>query len=136
MNNFLSIHLSLHIHLPNIFSRNIYFYLSFSLSLYPQPITEVKQLSSLGSYLPSMLLRDIKDNPSTILHPRSQKFHGAVLNADISGFTALTERLAQNEQYGAEEITKFLNSYFTEIIDIISSFGGDVIKCKYLWIDV
>lgn len=84
----------------------------------------------MGSYLPSMLLRDIKDNPTGILQPRSLKFHGAVLNADISGFTSLTERLAQNEQYGAEEITKFLNSYFTEIIDIISTFGGDVIKCE------
>ncbi len=54
---------------------------------------------------------------------------GAALFADVSGFTALTESLA-NElglQRGAEEIIRQLNRVYTLLIDEVHRYGGSVI---------
>src|SRR5262249_46442221 len=56
------------------------------------------------------------------------EFPGAVLFADISGFTALTERLAEHGRSGAEELTQILDDYFGRIIEVVTAHGGDVIK--------
>jgi class 3 adenylate cyclase len=58
----------------------------------------------------------------------SERFPAAVLFADISGFTALTEHLAQQGPAGAEILTRELNTYFGRLIDLITIHGGDVIK--------
>ena len=70
-----------------------------------------------------------------------ERAHGAALFADVSGFTALTESLA-NElglQRGAEEMIRHLNRVFTVLIDevhrysgAVISFSGDAITC---WFD-
>lgn len=52
---------------------------------------------------------------------------GAVVFSDASGFTALTERLAQKSN-GAELLSQCLTSFFTPLIDIINAYRGDVIK--------
>eukprot|EP00392_Amoebophrya_sp_AT5.2_P017887 g18309.t1 len=52
---------------------------------------------------------------------------GAVVFSDASGFTALTEKLAQKSN-GAELLSQCLTAFFTPLIDIISSYRGDVIK--------
>jgi len=52
---------------------------------------------------------------------------GAVVFSDASGFTALTERLAQKSN-GAELLSQCLTSFFTPLIDIICAYRGDVIK--------
>ncbi len=66
---------------------------------------------------------------------------GAVLFADVPGFTPLTESLAQvfGSQRGAEELTNQLNRVYTALIDPIHryhgsviSFSGDSINC---WFD-
>ncbi len=71
----------------------------------------------------------------------SERAHGTALFADVSGFTALTESLA-NElglQRGAEEMIRHLNRVLTALIDEIHrysgaviSFSGDAITC---WFD-
>lgn len=45
---------------------------------------------------------------------------------DISGFTPLTESL----QHDVEKLSRILNKYFSDLIDIIHSHGGDVIKVR------
>ncbi|MBK7454637.1 MAG: GAF domain-containing protein [Anaerolineales bacterium] len=70
-----------------------------------------------------------------------ERAHGAALFADVSGFTTLTESLA-NElglQRGAEEMIRHLNRVFTVLIDevhrysgAVISFSGDAITC---WFD-
>jgi class 3 adenylate cyclase len=60
--------------------------------------------------------------------PSAEDTSCAVLFADISGFTSLTERLAEKGAVGAEELTAALNRYFGQLIDIIDDFGGDVLK--------
>lgn len=66
---------------------------------------------------------------------------GAVLFADISGFTPLTQALAEElgRQRGPEEITRLLNGVYTPLIDAIHryrgsvvGFAGDAITC---WFD-
>ena len=62
--------------------------------------------------------------------PFVQTYDCAVMLADISGFTPLTERLSQVKPAGAgiEELSQVLNSYFGAMIDLIHAYGGDVIK--------
>src|SRR5688572_14143854 len=54
---------------------------------------------------------------------------GAALFADISGFTPLTEALANElgPQRGAEELTLHLNGVFHALIEELDRFGGHVI---------
>lgn len=52
----------------------------------------------------------------------------AVLFADISGFTALTERLAEEGPEGVETLTSVLNDYFGRMVNAIEAHGGDVVK--------
>ena len=56
--------------------------------------------------------------------------HGVALFADISGFTPLTEVLANElgARRGSEELTAQLNRVLTEVIEVIIRHGGDVIS--------
>ena len=51
-----------------------------------------------------------------------QRFYGALLFVDISGFTALSTKL------DIESLTTHINGYFRDMLAIIESFGGDVVK--------
>ena len=53
---------------------------------------------------------------------------GSMLSADISGFTALSERLAGRGKAGAEEITELVNECFVALIDAAYRFDGEVLK--------
>lgn len=66
---------------------------------------------------------------------------GAALFADISGFTPLTEALAEalGPQRGADELTRWLNQVYDALVTEIESyrgsvisFGGDAVTC---WFD-
>eukprot|EP00051_Salpingoeca_urceolata_P007099 m.94209 g.94209 ORF g.94209 m.94209 type:complete len:1161 (+) comp15115_c3_seq1:1094-4576(+) len=52
---------------------------------------------------------------------------GAVLFSDASGFTALTERLAREEN-GAETLCIILNDFFSRLINVVQAGGGDIVK--------
>ncbi|HEY1015108.1 MAG TPA: tetratricopeptide repeat protein, partial [Herpetosiphonaceae bacterium] len=58
-----------------------------------------------------------------------ERSHGAALFADISGFTPLTEALAQElgAKGGPEAVTHQLNIIYTAVIQEIERFGGSVI---------
>lgn len=59
---------------------------------------------------------------------RIERLPGVVLLGDISGFTALTERLAQTGTASAEQLTDILNATFGRLIDVVYRLGGDVLK--------
>jgi class 3 adenylate cyclase len=88
----------------------------------------VDLIKTLVSYVPSLITNRLATNPTTIAEPISERFPAAVLFADISGFTALTEHLAEQGPAGAEVLTRELNIYFGQLIEIITTHGGDVIK--------
>ena len=61
--------------------------------------------------------------------PMPDRVRGAALFADISGFTPLTEALANElgPHRGAEELTAHLNRVFQALIEVLHGFGGHVI---------
>lgn len=85
-------------------------------------------LATLASYLPPLIVRHYAADPSPPSAPSAERFAAAVLFADISGFTALTERLAQQGPTGAEELTRVLNLYFSQLVDLVVAHGGEVMK--------
>jgi class 3 adenylate cyclase/tetratricopeptide (TPR) repeat protein len=83
---------------------------------------------TLVSYAPTLTLRHLVERPDGIAAPFAERFQAGILLADISGFTALAERLAARGPAGAEELNRILNEYFGELIGLVVSYGGDIIK--------
>ena len=52
---------------------------------------------------------------------------GALLFADISGFTPLAERLARHGPVGAEQLSRFLNEVFGRLAVVIDKHGGEIV---------
>src|ERR1041384_487769 len=82
----------------------------------------------LASYVPKLIQKRVAQNPLPIDSPLARDFQAAVMFADISGFTALTERLAEKGMAGAEILARILNDYFGQLIDLVYEYGGDVVK--------
>lgn len=59
---------------------------------------------------------------SDSLKPSLERFYGALLFVDISGFTGLAQKLPP------EELKTHINEYFTKMLTLINNFGGDVVK--------
>lgn len=83
---------------------------------------------TLSSYLPGMILRRFAGRQSSANEPELRRFPAAVLFGDISGFTKLTERLAQRGPGGAETLNRILCDYFERLIDLVAGHDGDVVK--------
>ncbi len=82
----------------------------------------------LASYVPKLIQNRVVANPSPIESPVAEELQAAILFADISGFTLLTESLAERGPTGVETLARILNEYFGQLIDIIHDYGGDVVK--------
>ena len=82
----------------------------------------------LASYVPKLIQNRIVADPSPIESPVSEEMPAAILFADISGFTPLTEKLAEKGPTGVETLARLLNEYFGQLIDIIHEYGGDIVK--------
>jgi class 3 adenylate cyclase/tetratricopeptide (TPR) repeat protein len=81
----------------------------------------------LSTYLPSHLVQEKMHRPVPGL-VRGQLLNGTLLFADVSGFTALSERLAVLGQEGAERLTDLMNRYFSTMLEILSWSGGILLK--------
>ena len=82
----------------------------------------------LASFVPKLIQKRVIEDPKPIESPVAQNFPAVVLFADISGFTVLTERLAEKGPLGVETLARILNEYFGQLIDIVYEYGGDVVK--------
>ncbi|MCT7949594.1 AAA family ATPase [Ancylothrix sp. C2] len=85
-------------------------------------------LETLASFMPFRVLSCFAADPIPLKSPKISSLNAAVLFADISGFTSLTERLAQKGSAGVEELTKHLNAYFGQLIELITAHEGDIVK--------
>jgi class 3 adenylate cyclase len=83
---------------------------------------------TIFSYVPSLILEEAALNPEGPKESNTRHLSYAVLFADISGFTSLTEELAKHGPKGMEELTGILNRYFGRLVDIMSCHGGDILK--------
>ncbi len=80
---------------------------------------------TVAAYVPSCLVRQILDGHLPV-PGQSHVSQTAVLFADISGFTPMSEALAQIGRQGAEELTRHLNATFSATIAQVTAYGGDI----------
>jgi hypothetical protein len=77
-----------------------------------------QKLKEVIRYLPKLLLRKALSDPDTVAtQPAIDVFQSAVLIADITGFTPLTERALTSKRGSelVEELTVSMNNYFDEV---------------------
>ena len=86
----------------------------------------MKYLDILASYVPSLVVSHLLDDLEGPV-PTREAFRTVCLFCDVSGFTKLSEAMAQSGR-GAEGLKTHLNSYFSQMNKIISGNGGDIFK--------
>ncbi len=79
-----------------------------------------------GAYVPELVgeLAAV-DVESTGLH---RSLPGTLVFADVSGFTKISERLSKRGKVGAETIVEVIESCFTRLLEVSSSYGGTLIQ--------
>ena len=78
----------------------------------------------LKPYVPRLLIEWVQNSPET---PHRQ-IDGSLAFVDISGFTALTERLARRGKVGAEILRDTLDGVFNALLDEAYLWGAGLIK--------
>ena len=81
-------------------------------------------LNPLAPYVAHLHARWAAEDPAR----RHRRVDGSLVFADISGFTALTERLARRGKVGAEEMSEALNAVFSDILAAADDEGADLVK--------
>ena len=74
--------------------------------------------------MPRIAIEWLRETPNA----RHKQIQGSLAFVDISGFTALTERLSKKGKVGAEEMNDLLNDCFTELLSVAYDQGAGVIK--------
>jgi class 3 adenylate cyclase len=62
------------------------------------------------------------------LTPSAVDAFAAVVMVDVSGYSKLTASLAERGPVGAELLSKTMKGYLDQIIEVILSYGGDIVK--------
>lgn len=78
----------------------------------------------LRRHIPPVALTWDDDTPGALW----RVLDGTLVFADVSGFTALTERLSRRGRIGAEEIVETLNRVFGPMLRIAANRGGELLK--------
>ncbi len=78
----------------------------------------------LKAYVPAIAANWIEEEPQR----RRRSVQGSLVFVDVSGFTALSERLARKGRIGAEELTVVLDRIFTEMLAAAARRGGQLLK--------
>ncbi|MEI9895433.1 MAG: adenylate/guanylate cyclase domain-containing protein [Chthoniobacter sp.] len=84
-------------------------------------------LEHLATYVPRRILRGFADSSGGQFAPHVDRFPAAILFADISGFTDLSERLGSKGPAGTEELSAIINACFGSMLGPVSRSGGDVL---------
>jgi len=77
-----------------------------------------------GLYVPSVLQQHLADDPLR----EAWTGEGSAVFADVSGFTKLSEALAQKGREGAEQITDAIEKVFGELLGVAYERGGTLLK--------
>lgn len=81
-------------------------------------------MSTLRRHIPELALEWAETSPDRLW----RRLEGTLCFADISGFTALAERLAQRGRMGGEELIETLGRVFSQMLDIAHARGGSLLK--------
>jgi len=85
-------------------------------------------LDTIATFVPTLVLERANAGALAISEPTAEFMPAAVLFVDVSGFTALSERLAARGAGGAEDLPNYLNAYFGPLLDVVQRYGGDTVK--------
>src|SRR2546423_3248883 len=80
--------------------------------------------TNLAPYVPRIVVGWLRDEPGA----KFQAVEGTLAFVDISGFTALAEKLSALGKVGAEEVTEVIKATFARLLDVAYENGGGVIK--------
>src|SRR5918995_1209507 len=80
--------------------------------------------AELVSFVPRLTLEWLRDHPDA----QWREVDGTLAFVDISGFTAMSERLSRLGRAGAEEITEVLNATFAALLAVAYAQGGGLLK--------
>ncbi len=86
----------------------------------------VNRQGSFEPYLPRLVLDWAERAPAD----RWRELDGSLVSIDLSGFTALAERLQAKGRAGAEELVLAVSGVFEGLIGIAYRRGGDVLKFR------
>ena len=78
----------------------------------------------LVPHLPRLVVEWASEAPDL----RFREVEGSMVFVDLSGFTALSERLARKGREGAERITDIVDATFTHLLDAVYAAGGTLLK--------
>ena len=78
----------------------------------------------LQPYVPHLVPEWLAETPEV----EHRAVEGTLVFADISGFTALTEKLAASGKAGAEEMGDILNATFEELLSRAYAYGAQLLK--------
>jgi len=86
--------------------------------------TELKKKKELRKYLSDSTYRQIMEAPDS---PGGIKIGGSRVSATVL-FCDIRNFVRHCENLGAEEITTMLNEYFSEMVEVVYKYGGEVDK--------
>ena len=85
-------------------------------------------LVEIEKFIPRVVQNELKHwEVGSDFAAKPRFLQGAVLFADASGFTALTESLATKPD-GAERLCEMLNRFFGHVLEVAERLGGDIVS--------
>jgi class 3 adenylate cyclase/tetratricopeptide (TPR) repeat protein len=87
----------------------------------------MSQHPSLSVYVPDLLLERLAEGFPPA-QDEWQPLYAATFFADLAGFTAMADRLAERGSQGPEQLTAVLDEVFGALIDLVLQHGGDVVR--------
>src|SRR5687768_7131361 len=78
----------------------------------------------LTPYVPRVVIEWLRAAPDATW----RELDGTLTFVDLSGFTAMSERLAQRGKAGAEELTEVINATFARLLAVAYENGGGLLK--------
>jgi hypothetical protein len=82
-----------------------------------------RKMSQVAAFSPLLARWELeRHHPDKLVAPGAFDFESALLFVDISGFTALCTKL------DIDVLQRHINTYFGELIDVVSKHDGDVLR--------
>src|SRR6478609_10698814 len=75
-------------------------------------------------YVPRLVIEWLAENPDR----EWREVDGTMAFVDISGFTAMSEKLATQGKVGAEQVTEVMNATFDALLRVAYAYGGGLLK--------
>ena len=80
--------------------------------------------AELVSFVPRLTIDWLRNTPDELW----REVEGTVAFIDISGFTAMSEKLSSQGRAGAEEVTEVMNATFAALLAVAYAQGGGLLK--------